>query len=113
MLSSNTFAGLCLNMSVYNNITTNTISSNGYAILLQGSNYTNVIDNTGENNTYDIKEINCLYNYFLGNFIPNTQTRDSDKKETPDTLVSIDFTVVILTNLAISFLVFIFRTRFG
>lgn len=110
---NNNYARVILNKSVYNNITTNALNDNGYPILLNSSNQTKVINNIGENNEYDIREINCLENYFYGNhFIKNLESRESNNGfKKLDELNLIDFTIVILSCLAIFSLIFIFRSK--
>lgn len=55
----NNIAGIYLNNSLINNITTNTIEYQSYAIYLYSSNHTFIIRNTGYVYIFGIMELTC------------------------------------------------------
>ena len=66
---------------------------------MHSSNCINVINNTGEDNDYNIKEVNCMNNFLGGNtFIKNSPVRHikDDTEDPSDKLISVDFTMILL-----------------
>jgi len=103
LLWGNGYAGLYVNNSVCNNITLNIINDHKYPLVLESSNFTNSVNNTGEGNVYDIQEINCQNNYFEGNyFIKNIPPRDEKESNSSSReLTSIDFTFILMVCVGI------------
>ena len=98
LLWDNGYAGVYVNNSVYNNITLNIINDHKYPLVLENSNFTNIVNNTGEGNIYDIQEINSQNNYFEGNnFIKNVPPREEkNSNNSLEILKSVDFTLVLV-----------------
>jgi hypothetical protein len=71
---------------------------------LHSSNYTNIVNNTGKDNFYDIKEVNCLNNYFEGNsfkrYIP-IRDEDNDPNDSSNDLFIVDFTLILFFCLVV------------
>ena len=103
-LWDNVFAGIYLDNSITNNITKNAIDRHKYPIFLQSSNYSYIINNTGNGNTYGIKELNCVDNYFEGNIFINEFRDDNfiDTNKNDKNIIIIDFTLIIFLCLIIS-----------
>ena len=101
LLLDNGCTGLYFNNSIYNNITLNIINDHKYPLVLENSNFTNIVNNTGEGNIYDIQEINCQNNYFEGNkFIKNVPLRDNmESNDSSKELISVDFTLILVSCL--------------
>jgi parallel beta-helix repeat protein len=68
-INNNGLYGIYLIFSNDNNIYRNTINSNKYGIYLHQSNNNSVVENTLIGNLKGIEEIECMYNYFDGNFV--------------------------------------------
>lgn len=112
---NNNITGIYLNNSNYNNLTFNSLVNHYQAILLHSSNYSSVINNTGNDNIFGVIELNCIENFFSGNdlrdFTPKTREEDNGGDSVVNRVV--DFTIVLIVSICMSSICFfVFRIHF-
>ncbi len=114
LFQSNNFSGIFLFNSNFNEILVNSIDYHQYALILDSSNYSSVIGNSGINNIIGIKEVNCSNNSFVDNeFRSSIRDINSDSNSKSDKKISLDYTFILFICLLSIFIIMKIRNLLG